>query len=468
MATNFYDSLGLFDIGGGVNQLQMGYTDNPMGGLTGVDQGGTFSVLPNYTNSKGQSVSGVADVMANGLGEGLYRLPNGQITSTPSPNAVPLPKYYGGDQGAIGAAMQGAGFGNQLSGNYSPSSPFSYNASSGGGGQGGAQQGAGGNLSGNYAPTQPFSYNQGGGGTSGGSVAIDPNAANPQIYAPSPAAYNQAMQAELASLYGGAEGAIGELRSGINFAEQNQAAGLNDITGALGPAYASLEQKGSQAQGALGNALTGGQQALAGAYNPVLGQYQGITAGAAGDVNYLRNMTQGGVDQQFANYMNSPAFQFGLNNAMSAIQNSAAAEGMLRSGATLKALGDRASDYTSQQYNQFRSNELGAAQNLANTTLGALGQQGALAQGYGNQAASLYGNIGQAQAQNYSTTGQNLANAGLTGAGLQAQQRLGTTGAVLGAFGDLAQVRGELGSAEADARSRGILGKGTRSITLNV
>lgn len=98
---------------------------------------------------------------------------------------------------------------------------------------------------------------------------------------------------------------------------------------------------------------------------------------------------------------NDPSYQFRLNQGLGAIQSSAAAQGGLLSGATLKALQNYGQDYASQEYsnayNRFNADQTNRFNRLS--TLAGMGQN----------AAAQVGNAGL-------QTGQAIANNTMAGA----------------------------------------------------
>lgn len=113
-----------------------------------------------------------------------------------------------------------------------------------------------------------------------------------------------------------------------------------------------------------------------------------------------------------------PSYQFRLNQGLDNVQSSAAAQGGLLSGATLKALNNYAQDYASQEYGN-------AYNRLSNLV------------GMGQNAAAGVGNAGMQTAQamaNNTMAGANAQAAGTIGA---ANARAAGTQALGGALGGL-------------------------------
>ena len=117
--------------------------------------------------------------------------------------------------------------------------------------------------------------------------------------------------------------------------------------------------------------------------------------------------TQNGTPD-FSSFYASPGYQFRLQEGMKAIQNSAAARGGLRSGATMKSLNNYAQGEASQEYgNEW--NRLAGLAGVGQTATGSTAQAGA---NYANGAANAYTNAGNARASAYQNTG-NAINQGV-------------------------------------------------------
>jgi hypothetical protein len=96
-----------------------------------------------------------------------------------------------------------------------------------------------------------------------------------------------------------------------------------------------------------------------------------------------------------ANFQQGPGYQWQLGQGLRAVDAGAAASGMLRSGATLKAEQTYGQGLANQSFQQYYNNLAGiSGQGLTAATGGATtAQTGAnLAQGAGNTQGSIYGN----------------------------------------------------------------------------
>lgn len=104
----------------------------------------------------------------------------------------------------------------------------------------------------------------------------------------------------------------------------------------------------------------------------------------------------------------TPGYQFRVNEGTKAIERSAAARGMLGSGATMKSIGRYVSDYSSDEYNQF-ANRLAAMAGVGQTaTAGTAAAGEAAVSGMGaarTQAGQAAVNAGNARASSYANTG---------------------------------------------------------------
>lgn len=97
-------------------------------------------------------------------------------------------------------------------------------------------------------------------------------------------------------------------------------------------------------------------------------------------------------EASLAAFRRSPDYQFALREGMGALENSAAARGMLRSGNTLRAITDYGQGLATQTFGNYR----GSLAQLASIGAGAAGQAGQAALAGGQAAAS--GIVGQANA----------------------------------------------------------------------
>lgn len=80
------------------------------------------------------------------------------------------------------------------------------------------------------------------------------------------------------------------------------------------------------------------------AYDYIKGAYSPMVQGGTDAFGYTNNLLGIGKEGGFQNYLDSAGYNFIKDEAMSGLTNSAAGQGMLRSGATAKALQDRAAN----------------------------------------------------------------------------------------------------------------------------
>jgi hypothetical protein len=146
--------------------------------------------------------------------------------------------------------------------------------------------------------------------------------------------------------------------------------------------------------------------------------------GIGEDGAYNPKMYDFSVDALSENFKESPGYQYQIDEMMRAAQNSAAARGVLGSGATLKALQRNAQGLASQDYwNYYNASRqsvadtrdsdqmrIGNLQNLSNMGVGAATQTGQ----FGANAATNAGKFG--------TSGSAAMASGLTGAANAFQQ----------------------------------------------
>lgn len=106
-------------------------------------------------------------------------------------------------------------------------------------------------------------------------------------------------------------------------------------------------------------------------------------------------------DASLAAFQRSPDYQFALQSGVGALENSAAARGMLRSGSTLRGITQFGQDLASQQFGNYRG-ALGQLASIGSGAAGASGQAGmeaggALASGIvgaGNAFSGALGSLG--------------------------------------------------------------------------
>ena len=105
---------------------------------------------------------------------------------------------------------------------------------------------------------------------------------------------------------------------------------------------------------------------------------------------------QPAADAAMANYQTSPGYQWQMSEGLRATDAGAAAQGMLRSGAALKAEQTFGQGLANTDFGQYYQRLMGISTLGENAAAGgaATAQTGAsLAQGAGNTQASIYGNL---------------------------------------------------------------------------
>lgn len=135
---------------------------------------------------------------------------------------------------------------------------------------------------------------------------------------------------------------------------------------------------------------------------------------------------------------NDPSYQFRLNEGLGAVQQSAAAQGGLLSGATLKALNNYAQDYASQEYhnayNRFNADQTNQYNRLSNLI------------GMGQNAAAQQGNAGM-------QTAQAVANNTMLGANAVANGQLAKNNLLVDMLGQI----GKAGVGYYENKNRGAI-----------
>lgn len=186
---------------------------------------------------------------------------------------------------------------------------------------------------------------------------------------------------------------------------------IGGIIGGIGSLFGGSNSSSADKQAA--------KQALTG-YNYLTGS-NGVT-GYVGAGNNANNMTaqllgaaplQAGTSNAFKNYLNSTGYNFMLDSGSHAITGSAAARGILNSGATAKALTKYGQDVGSQYFNNYLT-QLGDVAGRGLTASGQIGAAGTAGGGnassatqaggaaMGNGIATAAGTIGNTVANNWS------------------------------------------------------------------
>ena len=440
-----------------------GYANN-LGGLTDSQlSNGNYSdaTTPQYAN--GQYGQGT-------LSSGSFGSQYGNTGISSGNSGTPGLSVSG--NGGITIAGQGgyaADFGTMSS--YNPSQSFSGGGSSGGAAGGGDQNQLGIGVGANTQSDNPFTGTAGAGGfgnVSGVGAGAGNQQASTNVYAPTPQSYAQAGQMAVGYLNNAMSQITQQINQGQIRTQQQLEMALNNISSQTGLGMNEIQSAFNQAQTASNTGFNQGANDISSYLNQAIQNYAPIAGQAAGDMNYLRNAGQQGFDQDFNQYMNSSAFKFPLQQAIGGVEQSAANAGKLFSGATGKAIADRASDFTSQQYMNYNNQRFNQANQIATNSLGALQNQGNLQSTAGQTLGQLRSNQGTNNSGLLSTYGTNVLNARQnTGTNLaNAQLGFGTQQNNLTA--QMAEALGQQGNAAADYTYNSQLGRGTRAIEIKV
>lgn len=266
------------------------------------------------------------------------------------------------------------------------------------------------------------------------------------------------------SLFGDVIGFLGAGRAAGAVGNANIAAehGVLDATqsatGAietqLGKAYNDVGQAGANVNAATGTA----NDKLQGYLNDVQGTLApSIQSGAQGNLalqKYAASNPQ--FNFNLADYLNSPAMKFQMEQGTNAITNAASAQGLGASGNTLKALEQYGQGLASTYYQQAFNQAQTQFQTNQNTTLQNL--QALINSGQAGNALNLSATntLGAPQAAN--TINAANTNAGLqeylAGLGLQGQETAGRYSL------EGADLAGQYAVGAGNARAAGILGQG--------
>lgn len=232
-------------------------------------------------------------------------------------------------------------------------------------------------------------------GAAGGQSLIPTGSAGQPLYSSLPSTAGASMSPSgLSSLFSGQSGsaANGLLRGGLGYLlNNNNASGMNAITGAANQAQAN---------------------------------FQPYMAAGTGAENTLANLYgNNGTEAQTAaqqGFQNSPGYQFALQQGLNAINADAAAKGQTLSGNTMEGINNYAQGTASQQYNNY----INQLQNLASGGLTAAGGAGTA----GLTGAGAKAQIGQNNANNQNTAIGSGLSALFPGGGVDIMKLLGGNG----------------------------------------
>lgn len=268
-------------------------------------------------------------------------------------------------------------------------------------------------------------------------------------------------------------GGIGALQAGqsgaLDAINQGVATGRGDIERFLPGRLAALSQSVNDAS----NALYRGENLAAGAYQPLSeasGRY-GTRAGTASGA-YERALGLAPSNDPYGGFLQSPGYQFALNQGLEAIKRNANARGEAEGGNAWRAASEFGTGLALQDYqnylnNVFRQQQLNApleAQGLgtvgsgrANVYSGTAARLGDLNAQYGRDVSGVLGGTGQsladlslrgglASGDVFTGTGAREANVYTGLAPSQAQNLFGLGGQIAGTYGSeaAAQTQGPL------------------------
>lgn len=214
-------------------------------------------------------------------------------------------------------------------------------------------------------------------------------------------------------------------------------AGITQSNQAINNGVASANQAINTGVGAANDAIAGANSGVSGIYGSETGSLQPYLGAGAVGLNTLQSTAGTFKAPTLAQAQATPGYQFTLQQGEQAIQNSAAAHGMLQSGGTQKALAQYATGLADNTYNNLFNQDLAAYNanqqgllSLANLGVTANSQNISAGSTYGGQLTSLAGLSANSNLQGAGL----LANTNMSGAGLlsstamQGNQYIGTTG----------------------------------------
>ena len=453
MTTLTYDSAGLLPVGGGVgvDPVSVPTLSNPSGTVS-YPGGANFPAAPTNSTSMpteaGLTIGAPGVNIMNDPGTASYGVSGG---GGRKPSYWAYSPENGG--GFTRPVYNNTGTSGGTSGkHFTDISPSDLGSSDG------LWSGGGSSMSIQSGP--PGSE---GSGSAGGGTNFDPS-----VIMPTPQGYEQSLAAQTQTLNQGYNQVRGDIRGGLNNLAANQQQARERLEQDIQSGVNAINQAGLGAEDSLQRGFNAGRQDVMSSIDPTLSAYSNINAGNLDDMNYLRDVVRGDtVQQQFQEFMKSPAYQFALDESLRAMENSASASGSLRSGALQKALSDRASDYASQQFNQWQNNRFNQAQGLASLGAQNLSAEGNLATQRGTTLANLEAQRALAESGVNQATGQQAANLYNNLATLGTANQLGFAQTSADLQTSLAEAAGQFYSSLADAQNQSIIGQNTRPIVIN-
>jgi hypothetical protein len=190
------------------------------------------------------------------------------------------------------------------------------------------------------------------------------------------------------------------------------------VSGGLGLASAAMQSGAtSKAAGQTQRNLQMILPQMQTGYNQTVAGYQPYTAGGAASTSDMADLLglngPDAANAAMAKFQSSPGYQFQLQQGLRGVDAGAAAQGMLRSGATLKAEQTFGQGLAAQDFGNYFNRLSGlAGQGLTAQGGIATANQNLVANEEGNATAQNTGIIGAANAQNsiFGNTAQGLGN----------------------------------------------------------
>lgn len=248
---------------------------------------------------------------------------------------------------------------------------------------------------------------------------------------------------------------------GIEQAIDDRTSALDQLTDVYGIARDDLSREIRTGRSDIELARDQAREDITRGYTEAQIPFQDFDDATGETFNYYRDLVTGDFGDQFSQFQESPAYQFALQEGLSSIERAAAAKGMLQSGQTLEDLTKYASDYASQQFQNYYNSRVGQARDLAN--LGFTGGQAlsTLRAGQADQLAGIGMQSAEGLANLQSVLGQGLAGLGQSQAG-NITDLYGSYAPVIGSFG-IQEMQGVLsaGRAQAQAAQQAALGAGS-------
>lgn len=239
--------------------------------------------------------------------------------------------------------------------------------------------------------------------------------------------------------------------AGISAVAQTSAANsaANAQVAGAGRAVDALEQYSGDAIGALRGGrrnaslnIRGGRRNALAATNDAFAMQENllnplIQSGADANAAYNYNLGIGDQPDNYAGFQGSPAYDFQLQQGQRAIDGSAASQGNLFSGATLRAQQEFGTGLANQSFNthmQQLNGQASSGRAATGALAGYAGNNGSqlanIYQGSANALANLHNGFGQSSAQVVSNLGQGIANAHTGAANATAAGSIATGNAI--------------------------------------